>query len=144
MHERRSEPRGGKGLIKTRVGRGTVKGLVWVGDPVVRVVAGKKGSPLGLLQHRGRKTGVWHATVTGVAEVEDGFAIPWVFESHSQWYRNVWAANGCRLSWGGKNYELKDPEIVDAGRALGAFPLLLRLMYKGMGVDEFVLLHRTK
>lgn len=133
-----------KGPIKTRVGRGVVKALVKLGDPLTRQMAGKRGMNLALLVHTGRKSGRVYETVTGAARVEDGFVVPWVFESHSQWYRNVWANGRARLKWRGRNYELDRPEVVGAGRALGAFPVMMRMIYKGMGVDEFVLLHKVK
>ena len=53
-------------------------------------------------------------------------------------------AGGCKLRWRGTDYQLKEPEIVDKERAWGAFPGALKLLYQGLNVDEFVLLHKVK
>ena len=132
-------------MLGTSVGRRVTKVIIKPVNLVVRMVAGRGWfPPLALVYHQGRRTGNWYVTPTGVAQVEDGFAIGWSFGNHSQWYRNVQGAGGCKLRWRGTDYQLKEPEIVDKERAWGAFPGALKLLYQGLNVDEFVLLHKVK
>jgi hypothetical protein len=60
------------------------------------------------------------------------------------WCRNVMATGRCVLKTGGQEYVLEKPEIIPASKALAAYPLLMRLVYRSRVIREFVWAHRQQ
>jgi deazaflavin-dependent oxidoreductase (nitroreductase family) len=113
-------------------------------NPLVLAVAGRRWMPIvGILHHRGRRSGLAYATPLGIRPLGDGFVIPRTFGEHSAWYHNVRAAGGAVATWGGADHSLFQPQLVDAATAMPAFPRYERRLLGLLGIDEFVLLHHA-
>jgi len=113
-------------------------------NPLVLTVAGRRWMPIvGVLHHRGRRSGRAYATPLGMRPLGEGFVVPRTFGAHSAWYHNVRAAGGAVVTWGGADHTLFQPQLVDAATAMPAFPRYERRLLGLLGIDEFVLLHHA-
>lgn len=113
-------------------------------NPPVLVIAGRRWMPIvGVLHHRGRRTGRAYATPLGMRPLGDGFVIPRTFSENAAWYQNVQAAGWCVVTWGGADHAVSEPEVVDAATAKTAFPRYEQRLLRLLGIDEFMLLHRS-
>ena len=62
-------------------------------NPTIRRIAGRSGVPLlGVVSHRGRRSGRTYTTPVSVGSTRDAVLIPLTFGSTSDWCRNVLAA----------------------------------------------------
>src|ERR1700682_892611 len=83
-------------------------------NPIVLLVAGRRWMPVvGILQHRGRRSGRIYATPIGMRPLGDGFVIPRTFGDNAAWYLNVKAAGGGHVTYLGRHYRVGQPEVVD-------------------------------
>jgi deazaflavin-dependent oxidoreductase (nitroreductase family) len=123
--------------------RRLIRSVARVVNPLVLRFAGGRHMPvLGILHHRGRRTGREYATPLGSRPVAGGgFVIPLTFGEASGWYRNIRAAGRCVVTWRGSDHTVTDPVIVDRAAALSAFPAYERLALRLIGVRQFVRLH---
>ena len=113
-------------------------------NPLVLAVAGRRWMPIiGILHHRGRRSGRAYATPLGMRPLGDGFVMPRTLGEHAAWYQNVQAAGGAVVTWGGADHTLFEPEVIDAATAKPAFPRYERRLFALLGIDEFLLLRRT-
>ena len=120
--------------------RRVIRAVARVVNPLVLKMAGRKHMPvLGVVHHRGRKTGRSYATPLGVRPAPGGgFVIPLTFSEASQWYRNIRAAGGCVITYRGADHAVGTPTVVDRAKAGPAYPRYERLMLRMIGVGEFV------
>jgi deazaflavin-dependent oxidoreductase (nitroreductase family) len=109
-------------------------------NPLVLRVAGRRHMPvLGILHHRGRKTGRPYATPLGIRpSPAGGFVMPLTFGEAAGWYRNVRAAGSAVITWRGADHTVTGPVIVGEAVALPAFPRYERLSLRMIGVRQFV------
>ncbi len=96
------------------------------------------------VKHVGRRSGQSYTTPVGAMPLLDGFVIPLVYGSSVDWCRNVLAAGTCTLIWKKQAYTLERPEIIHQSQALKAFPFVMRVLYPGGGVKEYLWLHERK
>jgi len=108
-------------------------------NPLVLPLAGRRWMPIvGILHHRGRRTGRMYASPLGMRPAGDGFVIPLTFSEHSAWYQNVVAAGRGVVTYGGRNHEVGSPEVVDFAVAAPAFPRYERLQFRAIGITQFL------
>ena len=69
----------------------------------------------------GRRSGKTFRTPVVVRPTSDGLIVPMPWGEGTDWYRNVRAAGGCVIRWKGKNYQMVQPEVLDAATAKAAF-----------------------
>jgi deazaflavin-dependent oxidoreductase (nitroreductase family) len=113
-------------------------------NPAVLAIAGRRWMPIvGVLHHRGRRSGRAYSTPLGIRPLGDGFVMPRTLSEHSAWYLNVLAAGWCVVTWRGADHEVSEPTVVDAATAMPAFPRSERLIFRLLGIDEFLLLRRV-
>src|SRR6266536_6431369 len=93
-------------------------------NPLVLRIAGRRHMPVvGILHHRGRKTGRPYATPLGIRPATaGGFVMPLTFGEAAGWYRNIVAAGRCVITWRGADHTVAGPAIVDRATALPSFP----------------------
>jgi deazaflavin-dependent oxidoreductase (nitroreductase family) len=114
-------------------------------NPLVLAMAGRRWMPIvGILHHRGRRTGRAYATPLGMRPLADGFVMPRTLSEHSAWYQNVQAAGSAVVTWAGADHQLDRPEVVDAATAEVAFPRYERFLFRLLGIDEFLFLQRVQ
>ena len=113
-------------------------------NPLILAIAGRRWMPvLGVLRHRGRRSGRMYATPLGMRPFGDGFVMPRTFGENAAWYRNVVAAGWCVVTYRGRDYELVEPEVIDYRAASAAFPRYERLQFRLAGIDEFLRMRRA-
>jgi deazaflavin-dependent oxidoreductase (nitroreductase family) len=96
-------------------------------------------SILGIVHHRGRKTGRPYATPLGVRPAPGGgFVMPLTFSQASQWYQNILAAGGCVITYRGADHTVTGPVVVDRATAGPAYPRYERLALRLIGINEFL------
>ena len=83
-----------------------------VTNHLARLVAGHVPG-LGIVVHRGRKSGRTYRTPVMVFRAEDGFTIVLAY-GRSDWVHNVEAAGGATIETRGRSHPATDPQIVDA------------------------------
>ena len=120
--------------------RRLIRAIARVVNPLVLRIAGRRHMPiLGVVHHRGRKTGRWYATPLGVRpDAVGGFVIPLTFSQASQWYQNIRAAGCCVITYQGVDHTVAGPTVVDRAAAGPAYPGYERLALRLIGINEFV------
>jgi deazaflavin-dependent oxidoreductase (nitroreductase family) len=109
-------------------------------NPLVLRIAGRRHMPIvGVVHHRGRKTGREYATPLGVRPAPGGgFVMPLTFSLASQWYQNILAAGGCVITYRGADHAVAGPVVVDRATAGPGYPRYERLTLRLIGIDEFL------
>jgi deazaflavin-dependent oxidoreductase (nitroreductase family) len=121
--------------------RRVIRLVARVVNPLVLRIAGRRWMPIvGILHHRGRRSGRAYATPLGMRPLGEGFVMPRTFGANAAWYHNVRAAGWAVVTWGGADHTLVQPQLVDAATAKPAFPRYERLLLSLLGIDEFLLL----
>jgi len=136
-----AQPRPARNMI--RFGprtRRLIRAVARVVNPLVLRIAGRRHMPiLGIVHHRGRKTGRSYATPLGVRPaVGGGFVIRLTFSDASHWYQNIRAAGWCVITYQGTDHTVAGPSIVGRATAGPAYPRYERLALRLLGIDEFV------
>ena len=94
---------------------------------------------VGIVHHRGRKTGREYATPLGVRPAPGGgFVMPLTFSQASQWYLNILAAGGCVITYRGADHLVAGPVVVDRATAGPGYPRYERLALRLIGINEFL------
>jgi deazaflavin-dependent oxidoreductase (nitroreductase family) len=110
----------------------------------MRKIAGTRAGMLyfnlGALHHVGRRSGQSYVTPLSAYRLGDGFVLG-VAYPEVDWCRNVLAAGECTLTWNGKEYALERPELISAGEAMKAYPLLVKPFIVVPGTKTFLWLH---
>jgi deazaflavin-dependent oxidoreductase (nitroreductase family) len=117
-----------------------IRAAARVVNPLVLRIAGRRHMPIiGVVHHRGRKTGRPYATPLGVRPAPGGgFVMPLTFSEASQWYQNILAAGGCVITYRGADHTVTRPTVVDRATAGPAFPRYERLALRLIGINEFL------
>jgi deazaflavin-dependent oxidoreductase (nitroreductase family) len=91
---------------------------------------------VGVIVHRGRKTGRLYRTPVNVFSRQGGYVIALTY-GRGDWVRNVVAAGGCLLETGGRAVRLTDPRLIhDEERR--AVPAVLRVVGRLGNVSDFL------
>jgi deazaflavin-dependent oxidoreductase (nitroreductase family) len=124
--------------------RRVIRSLARFVNPVVLLIAGRRWMPIvGILHHRGRKSGGEFEVPLGMRPVADGFVMPRTFGEHAAWYLNVRAAGWCTVTYRARTYTLVRPEVINYAAAATAFPLYERLPLRLLGINEFLHLRQA-
>ena len=124
--------------------RGAIRFVARFANPLVLAIAGRRLMPIvGILHHRGRRSGRAYVTPLGMRPLGDTFVMPRTFSEDAAWYQNVQASGWCLIKWGGVEHTVFEPMIVDKATAKAAFPRYERVFFLVLGIDEFLMLRRT-
>lgn len=96
-----------------------------------------------VVRHRGRRSGRLYSTPIAVRPTPDGFVLPLPWGEGTDWCRNLRAAGGGVVHWGGADIEVDRPEIIDTADALPAFDAVMRPIVKLVGIKKFLRVRRT-
>src|SRR5215475_14509988 len=104
--------------------RRLIRSVARVVNPLVLRFAGGRHMPvLGVLHHRGRRTGQEYATPLGSRPAAGGgFVIPLTFGEAAGWYRNIRAAGRCVITWRGSDPSRTHPGVLGPAAAAPRFP----------------------
>ena len=121
--------------------------LTRVLNPLIRRAAGRAGVPLlGLVRHRGRRSGTMYLAPVAIGSTEAVFLIPLTFGTRSDWCRNVLASGACEVTLRGVTYVAQDAEVVDdvvvRGERDAAFNPVLRFFLAAQGIHQFLRLRK--
>src|ERR1700737_3149925 len=122
-------------------GRRLIRAMSRLANPLIRLAAGRRWMRIvGVLHHQGRRSGRMYATPVGIRRFRGGFVVPLTFGDKSHWYQNVMTAGGGVVSYGGADQEVDRPEVVDWATASVAFPRYERLLFRAIGIYQFLCL----
>ena len=108
-------------------------------NPLVLLIAGRRWMPIvGILHHRGRRSGRPYVTPIGMRPLGDGIVIPRTFSDNAAWYQNVKASGEARITYLGRNYRVVEPEVVDYATAKPAFPRYELAQFRLIGINEYL------
>jgi deazaflavin-dependent oxidoreductase (nitroreductase family) len=97
-----------------------------------------------IVRHVGRTSGRAYQNPVSAYPLGDGFVIPVLYGTQSQWVRNVMAAGRFTLRTKGRDYLLERPELIAPAQALAAYPALLRRIMRSQQTQAFVWAHRAR
>lgn len=116
----------------------------WVApfNSLVLRVAGRRFSPFGLVEHRGRRSGrAYHVPVEPFVSSEHVVAaLPWGSGTH--WVQNVLAAGGCVLRWQGRSLRLTNPRVVGPADALPLTTGVKSRLLVSLRISDFLIFDR--
>jgi len=131
-----------RSVNKFNLGPRARRAVRWVAgfvNPLVLLIAGRRWMPVvGILRHRGRRSGRMYATPIGMRPLGDSFVIPRTFSDNAAWYLNIKAAGEATVKYLGRTYELVDPQVVDYATAKPAFPRYELLQFRLIGINEYL------
>ena len=94
---------------------------------------------LGVIVHRGRRSGRTFQTPVNVFGVDGGYVFALTYGADTDWVKNVLAANGCELRTGGHVIRLTSPRLYHDEARRGIRPLE-RQVLKLLDVTDFLAL----
>jgi deazaflavin-dependent oxidoreductase (nitroreductase family) len=110
-----------------------------VANRVTRLFAGWVPG-LGIVQHRGRRSGRTYRTPVSVFTTAGEYVIALIYGTDTDWVKNVMAARSCEVQVRGHRVRLVEPRIVhDETRQ--EVPRVVRPVLRLLGVTDF--LHLT-
>jgi deazaflavin-dependent oxidoreductase (nitroreductase family) len=107
-------------------------------------ISGRWFRAYSIVRHVGRTSGRAYQNPVSAYPLGDGFVIPVLYGTQSQWVRNVMAAGRFTLRTKGRDYLLERPELIAPAQALGAYPALLRRIMRSQQIQAFVWAHRAR
>jgi deazaflavin-dependent oxidoreductase (nitroreductase family) len=106
----------------------------------VRIARSGHG-PFSLVRHVGRRSGRTYETPVVLARAPQGFVAELTYGPGVDWYRNIVAAGGCVVVWGGAEYRVDRIEPCDADVGIQAYGNPAAVVLRLLGRQEFRLLH---
>jgi deazaflavin-dependent oxidoreductase (nitroreductase family) len=94
---------------------------------------------LGVIVHRGRRSGRVYQTPVTPFPADDGYVIALTYGPDTDWVRNVLAAGGCELRTRGRTVRLVSPHVFHDESQRDASPVA-REVLRVIGVDDFLTL----
>ena len=102
-------------------------------------IAGRNFGHCAILTHEGRKSGKLYRIPIIAEPLGNEFVIALTYGKKVDWYENIKAKGGGWLYWKHRNFTLTNPQFIDAGTALTAFPRRLQPVLKRK-VEYFLML----
>jgi deazaflavin-dependent oxidoreductase (nitroreductase family) len=112
-------------------------------NPVVRTFAGRRGSPVAVVVHRGRRSGHRYRTPVLAFRADDGYVVALFYGADRDWVRNVLAAGSCRLERGGRQVELTAPRMLNISNGVTLVPAPMRPALRLLRVTRVLRLSAT-
>ncbi len=106
------------------------------------VASGKRGN-LGIIVHRGRKSGREFQTPVRIDPIPGGFLIPMPYGTGTDWLKNILAAGGATLRFQGQEIAVDCPEILDAESALKLLPPNAQFVAKLLRIKQYLRVRRA-
>ena len=114
-------------------------------NPLTLLIAGRRWMPIvGILRHRGRRSGRTYSTPLGMRLLKGALVMPLTFSESAAWYRNLVAAGGAQATYLGHRYALSQPRVVDYAAAAPAFPRYERWQFRAIGINEYLVMRIAK
>lgn len=93
---------------------------------------------MGVVVHKGRRSGRIYQTPVNVFRTPGGFVIALTYGAEkTEWVKNVVAADGCEVRTGGRSYRADSPRVYHDETRAGIRPLERRVLGL-LGVADFL------
>jgi hypothetical protein len=113
-------------------------------NPVVLKFAGSSHSPISIIRHIGRRSGITYTMPVIAQSLFNRFVFILPYGNEVDLYRNVLAAGHGTVVWRGKEYAVDKPESLVGSADLQALPLALRLIVQIVGADHLIQMKLSK
>ena len=100
-------------------------------------IAGKKHSPIVLIQHVGRQSGKVYRIPIMAAPHDGGFMFALTYGTGVDWYKNILASQSARMIYKGIVYGLSDPVVVGTRQGQDAFTFPKNHILRAIGIQDF-------
>ena len=128
-----------RATIDKRAGKNTVRTFnKHVLNPAMMRVAGHRFFYAAVIRHVGRRSGTAYATPVVADRVENGFVIPLLYGTRTDWLRNVRAAGHATLQARGETYPVTTPEIIDAATAFPQVPAAHARVWRRLRIEHYL------
>jgi deazaflavin-dependent oxidoreductase (nitroreductase family) len=108
-------------------------------NPIVLLIAGRRWMRIvGIVSHRGRRSGRAYSTPIGMRPLGGSIVIPRTFGDNAAWYLNIKAAGRATVKYRGVTYQVIEPEVVDYSTAKPAFPRYELALFRLIGINEYL------
>ncbi|WP_085191622.1 nitroreductase [Mycobacterium sp. IEC1808] len=107
-------------------------------NPLMVQLAGHKHWYAAAIKHTGRRSGKQYTTPVVAERIADGFVIPLPYGTDVDWLQNVRAAGRATIASQGHDYEVGQPEIIDAATALPMLSAPRRRTFERVGIDGYL------
>lgn len=107
-------------------------------NPAMMHLAVRRHWYASVIRHTGRRSGRHYATPVVADQVEDGFIIPLPYGTHVDWLRNVQASGEAVVTFQGRDYDVDEPELLDAQTASAQLPGKRARAFERFGVEQFL------
>lgn len=107
-------------------------------NPAMMHLAGRRHWYAAVIRHKGRRSGRHYATPVVAERTADGFIIPLPYGTGTDWLRNVRAAGTATVTAGGQDFDVAEPEVVDAATAETQLSPRRRRQFKRFGIENFL------
>jgi deazaflavin-dependent oxidoreductase (nitroreductase family) len=112
-----------------------------VANPVIRTFAGSFG-PFALVRHQGRRTGRTYTTPVVAFGTPDQLLVGVLYGANSDWVRNVLEAGRAEVRWHRESRDYRHADLIARDQALPKIPETLGVVFRLLGVRNFVGLRR--
>jgi deazaflavin-dependent oxidoreductase (nitroreductase family) len=113
-------------------------------NPLILKFAGSSYSPVSIIRHIGRRSGITYTTPVIVQSLFNRFLFILPYGKEEDWYRNVLAAGQATVVWRGKEYPVDNPESLVGSADLQALPPILRVIIRIVGAGHFIQMKLSK
>ncbi|KKC00269.1 nitroreductase family deazaflavin-dependent oxidoreductase [Mycolicibacter arupensis] len=96
-----------------------------------------------IVEHTGRRSGAVYRTPVSMFHTADGVAVLLPYGTGRDWVKNLHAANGGRVTVGGKTFAVTNPQVVATDEALRLLKAPWRQLLGRVGVPHTLLLTRA-
>lgn len=110
----------------------------YVLNPGMRLLAGRQHWYAAVIRHTGRRSGRAYATPVVAEPVDDGFIIPLPYGTGVDWLQNIVSSGRATILSKGQEYQVSDPQVIDAATAAPQLPARRRHVFQRFGIDRFV------
>ena len=107
-------------------------------NPLMLRLAGRKNWYAAAIKHTGRRSGKQYTTPVVAERIGDGFVIPLPYGTSVDWLQNVRAAGRATISSQGEDYDVVQPEIIDAAEALPMLAAQRRRTFERVGIEGYL------
>jgi deazaflavin-dependent oxidoreductase (nitroreductase family) len=116
-----------------------VRSLAGLLNPLVVPLAGRRWMPIvGVLHHRGRRSGKLYHLPLGMRRFRDGYLVPRTFGDHAQWHRNLVAGTSAEVTYRGERRPVRGGRVLDLAETGAAFPRYERALFRLLGINQFL------
>ncbi len=106
-------------------------------------IAGKKHSPIVLIEHVGRRSGKVYYTPIMAAPVAGGFMFALTYGTGVDWYKNVLVSGRAKITFKGREHQLIDPAAIPAAEGQSAFGFPKGNILRIIGIKDFFFMRIT-